>query len=907
MKSKLTVQITGIVITIVTLVSLLAGITAAPVSAATPGALSWTVLNTPGLAGKVLISSLIAPKTQPSHIAISPDGNTIFVYDNVNKNMYVSTDAGLSFGSAVTITGASGNAVAMAVSPQYATDKTTVLVEADSTGNTPANNHVWRTTDGGATWSDVSPSALQAHIGAGNTISSVDLAYTPSTLNIIIGVSGGVLSTIVAPDTAASNVLRFQTGSSNWTAFGKLNYNVYGVKFSPNTASDTEVMAVYVNGANTLITSSFSGNNFDTTGGASPCTIVVAASSGLTQAIIATASDYIGNTGANILVGTNGLGAADGVYYINGRKSNSAGSHTASVVTGAGNPIASLVIAGASATAAAYYGLSAQNTATVFRSTAFTSSTPGWTNANKLPTGTTSVTTRIVVSGTNIYALTIGAKDSALSRSVNHGTDFNQISLIDVDGNSSSTSLVNLETVDNNTMFLLMKDTAAPAATQGSLFKTVNGGTNWERILTGTSTMTLLSASPAYATDTTLCVADTSTSSVMKTTNGGASFTSVSTNVNPTCIKMITGGVFFYGGANGAFYKAGSAASATGLDGTVFSIATKDTAGTTIAVGNNAGTVYESTNGGTSFAKLGGSPSTNNLIVAYGPDGTRYAADSTNGLFRYNGTSSWPAAIQTGRATGLEIATDGTLYMSDGTTSATNAVWRALFPATTVPAFQSMGFAGSNYAIGEGLTDLAVVSGTDANTVYGLDSAATTTLLTGITGFGYSGGIIAFKDTLIGPVSLTSPPNSGTVANNTTTTLSWRAISGAATYGWTCTGTSETSTSGTSATPNVSAGSTNTWSVRVLTPLYSRPSDSWTFTSSANAVSSTTVTTTNTTSGATLTTGTPTESTATTISTSRTETTKKGIPASVLLTAIAVSAVLVVIIILLIVRTRRVP
>ena len=109
MKSKLSLKVLGVVITLATLASLLVGITAAPagVSAATnqmvftpyslPSNLNYFVGGvTPTFAAGATTSTTFTYTGSPNIDAVvaSADGNTIYAWDNGNKILYESTNGG---------------------------------------------------------------------------------------------------------------------------------------------------------------------------------------------------------------------------------------------------------------------------------------------------------------------------------------------------------------------------------------------------------------------------------------------------------------------------------------------------------------------------------------------------------------------------------------------------------------------------------------------------------------------------------------------------------------------------------------------------------------------------------------------------------------------------------------------
>ena len=319
-------------------------------------------------------------------------------------------------------------------------------------------------------------------------------------------------------------------------------------------------MAVFAKPGNTYLTSSVGGLAFDTTGSSPYPDVEIAGAAAISAAnascyILHTASDYIANTGAPILVGVNATVAGDdGIYLVSGRNSGSGGGSALSKSTSS-QMVDSLIVAGPLATATAYYGLAGQGTSNVYWSNTFNSSSVTWNGASKVPTGSGTVNTYVAAAGGFIYALDGGTGatlNCALSRSPDAGADFNQLSLIDV-GNVANMALVSMAVVDTNTMFVIMHN-GTGGYLNNSVFETVNGGTSWQRIWLGDTFLSLVSASPAYNTDATVVLADTNSMIIEKSTNGGTSFTAWGVVAKPSALLTTTGGVYYTGAAS-AFYK----------------------------------------------------------------------------------------------------------------------------------------------------------------------------------------------------------------------------------------------------------------------------------------------------------------------------------------------------------------
>jgi len=634
--------------------------------------------------------------------------------------------------------------------------------------------------------------------------------------------SGGGGTLAAATATIAGGVVTGFTGLVNGSGYtsaptvaiapsgflGLGNFNVVGVKFSPSHMTDAEIMCVYTSGANAYLSSKF--GTLDWNGFIAASTAMVDVP---TKAIIAVGSDYVGNTGSPILVGLSG-GATDNLFRVTGRAA-AGGTATTLSVNGVAIPtsIRQVDVSGPAATATILYSVS--TVAAVRRATGGIAT---FTAGTVLPQPSGTLNVWPVFGGTTAFAGTQGP-DSAVSRSLDSGATWAQVGLINVT-TIASMSLLKLTVVDANTMFLVMNNAAGGSAAR-SVFKTIDAGVSWVRILAG-ATLAEAVISPAYATDSTLIVIDGS-NIVQKSTNGGSSFTQLAMPAGAAKALMLDNNNFFVGGVVTAeLFKSGSWAGATGIVGTVYSIALnpKDTTKATMAVGTTAGTVYQSTNGGVSFTVVGVLPPGAALItVAYGPDGTLYAADSAAGAKYYSATLGW-VTITAGTISDLILSGDGTLYASSST--AATGVYRSLAPASTVPGVQTI--AGTVTII-----DMAALTAATANSIYIVDtSAAVGTYL-------YAGRVYGYSDTLIVAMKNKTPTNAALlpVANTTTATVAWDAFTGATTYEVTVDGVVST----TVAAPAISlaltgfvGGSTHTWSYRVTAPLNSRQSPTWSFT-----------------------------------------------------------------------------
>ena len=95
---------------------------------------------------------------------------------------------------------------------------------------------------------------------------------------------------------------------------------------------------------------------------------------------------------------------------------------------------------------------------------------------------------------------------------------------------------------------------------------------------------------------------------------------------------MINASNIFVGTAGGV-YKIGSFAigATSSANAISYAVSPRDKTLATFLVGQSDGTVWQTNNNGTTFTELGGSLAAGNAQVAYGPDGTIYAAVGNQG------------------------------------------------------------------------------------------------------------------------------------------------------------------------------------------------------------------------------------------------------------------------------------
>ena len=815
MKGKLSFKVLGILVALAMLASLIVGVTASPVSAAA-GTLAWGTYSTPSNANYLLggYSNFLAVPAVIGNpvinlVAATPTGSAIFGWDSADETLYSSTNSGASW-SEVSTSSVTGAPIAFVVSPKFATDNSMVIATAAG---------VWISTNGGGSFTNVSPTL------AGETITSLDLGYWFTTGNVLTAIAG-LANAGGAPGDAAygSNVIDYTYGAFGWKAVGAMPDSVYGVKISPAGLTDGEAMCAYyipttaaTNPGSLWISSDFGSLGWTTT--AYPDNAIVGAAangSAVTTALLvpptsvemATATDYVGNTGASVFIGINGT-AADGVYRVSGR-ANGGGSTVAEGLTG---NVTSLAVSGPIATATVFAGIGAG----ISYSSTATASTPSWSGSAGL--GTVGAAD-VAVAGSMVVAGTMG-QDGGILISSNLGASFQGIGALNT-GNAAvlNVGLVNFQAASATTWFVTMANTDG----EDYVFMTTNGGTSWMRIysemIVVPATTLMVSVSTAYATDSTVAISD-GTSLLHVSNNGGKSFSNVgsaATTVNS--IFVINASNIFVGTAGGT-YKVGSfAQGATNSTNAIsFALSPNDKTLATFMVGQSDGTVWQTTNNGSSFTELGGAPGAGAAMVAYGHDGTVYAAEGT-GVFSWStSASAWSnLGLTLNNVAGIAVGTNNVLYVTDSTGT---FVWRSVNPnqentaAGGAPTFNSMNFGTvSGTAIVDKLSSMAVISATAGDTVVVMDTTAPTTS-------GVAGCLEGFLDTMaVAPTGLVPANNAvvtfpGNPGNTPTTALSWKAVTGATGYQVIVNGGTPVTVTTNSYTASVTYGATYTWSVYV--------------------------------------------------------------------------------------------
>jgi len=840
-KIKLT-RIWGLALTVVLLVGLLVPAMATPVSASN---LAWTTINLPN--NKTNFQLLSA--TSANVYDIGADGKIMFAYSNAaaglpvntgdNGKLFKSTDGGNTWAttnlgggtpSLNGITNAANTAVTiLKISPQYATD-TTVMAAVQ----TPTGPQVWRSIDGGQTFGQVGG----LPIPAGMTITSMDVSpYYNGGQGILVGWSNGL---------GGGGGALFTTTTLSWVIFGtagaagQTGYipgDVVGVAFSPNHVSDAEYFAAVSNTATsianalyagkTVLEAKLGGNNWNND--VLPATLTGdVADTPAQPGLIATFAfpsdyDWSGNNRVFVGLGSPTPIAMSGmdVFRVNGTL---AGGGTVSRTydlntngTGAANAttVSSIAFKGPLATgtlAAATY-----TSMTINRSTNAINNSPDWFQSTNNPIGTSGPVVKFLPTSNTLYVGTAGTH-SALSTSSDYN-NFAAFSLVSV-RNIDWVRPKALGCIDANTWFMIIVDRvnplynsgtagAAQAGDFGMVFKTTNAGTNWQMVwthlTTGTEELNTFATSPTYATDQTIYIRQTDYR-IWKSSDGGASWVGYTApnNVNITTMVLVDANTYFIGSTAGV-YKVGNYTAAT-IDGrTVNSFLYIDASN--FFLGTKDGYVYQSTDNGSTWNKIGSDPSTEDPAgsvfvtrdAGYATNKTLYATNSHNGqVYRFVvGTSASFEKITNGSLTGTLLqlngaaatissvtrTADNSLYVNTNaintiryrnvnpTVSVSNQIWEPIGPSAA-----NNNNAITGWPIGAAQRDNAILNTSTpsqpSNTIIVI---AENLQGTNNTSNGYSSQLVTLTDTLISAPAISAQKANAQV--NPQSTFSWTPIS----------------------------------------------------------------------------------------------------------------------------------
>ncbi|HUV75176.1 MAG TPA: hypothetical protein VMW00_00825 [Dehalococcoidales bacterium] len=832
---------------VIFLLSLSLSIPASPATAS-PDEAKWSRVNIPAQ-GRAS-NWVLADGSDIQHLTMAIDGTIYACGKGLSFTLYKSTDGGYSW--------------------EYIGDVQDSIVDIATAPN-DANaiyyataSDVYRSTDGGKKFYQMAPNPGGA--GSNNiAITAIDVTQMDSAI-----VAVGTRDTDNS-EFGGIYILDEEQVIPSWQDTSPGNYDVYAVAFSPDYAADRQLVAVVTDETDTLVTTKFGGAGWGATiGDASldkdnsgiPTPVAVA-----NQAAITFPDDYDATSEAYIQFIAIDTGSDEGDVY----KIRAVAAPGSSVATdldigytyGLDNvDVTGLAITGSGTTASLMAG-SAASAQTYFSD----DGGKNWTRSRKEPTGGSQTYVLMApdfTSSDRAYTATSGS-DSAFSVSQDSGDVWNQVSLIDTEISTIVDLAPSPDYNHDNTLFMLT------LGGDYSLWRSLNGGTMWERVfastLTNVDSLELVKLSPQYGNSRqTVFIAGSSNSrpAIWKSTDNGQTFkrrltfdpdsgsqfpinTWAIANDTTLLIGSYDGSNgLVYSTADGGFsYSSGAAVGNQSLNSLVLSPNYEQDE--TILIGNTSGWVYWSSDNGTSFEPLPtdatSPPLAGFITIAFDPkfgsNNTVYAASSTadKGIYRFiiGKSTEWESIDSTlpsgSTLNQLLVSADGTLYAANFETDA--GMERCLDPTYSLgPVFET---------VTRGLADGATLSGLwlHDHRLWATNSANTK--------------LVTFTDSLTSPIVLTSPSNSttgaGTLVNYTISNinLDWEAVSGATSYQWqldydtdfsAVPSDFEGNTKASSVRlPTLEPATTYYWRVRVAEPVLSPWSAKWSFATSLDTES----------------------------------------------------------------------
>ncbi len=805
--------------------------------AASPDEVKWARVNIPseGKAG----NWVLAPGSDIQHLTISTDGTLYAHGKGLSDTLYQSSD-GYHWSS----TGKVSDTIV-----DIATDNDDAVYYATV-------SEVYESTEGGNRFSPLPGNPGGA--GSDNIeITAIDVATLESG-NII------AVATRDRDSSQFGGVYFLNEGKpfSSWEDTDIGSYDVYAAAFSPDFATDRQVVAVVTDETDSFVTTKIGTDAWGQTvsdarldkdnSGAS---VVVG-----TSATVVFPDDYDISTGCVQFVAVDTGDENGDVYMIDGVEAPDASVATdLSIGSGYGLSnvdVTGLAISGDAGTANLLAG--AAGSGEVYSSTDGGSS---WTESTKPPTGQTNTCVVMAPDFTGTgraYAATSGS-DSAVSFTEDGGITWNQTGLIDSDISDIIDLAPSPDSNQDDTLFMLTW------GGEHSLWRSLNGGESWERVyasaLADVDQIDRVALSPDYGNDSQVVFITGSSNGslvIWKSSDNGQEFTDRSVPFPIDAWAVADDKTLFlasYDGTNGLVYRTTN----SGLSYTTGTVAGSQPLSSialspdydedgTILVGNTDGWVYWSADNGASFEPVpvdaDSPPLTGVVTVAFDPkfshNDTIYAASNTpdEGIYRFitDKSTSWERIDSTlpegGMVSQLKIATDGTLYATNpqqvDTEKKEGGIERCLEPTYSLgPTFET---------VARGLDDGATLTGLWllGNRLWSIDTTNTR--------------LLSYIDSLTMPVTLTSPPNTapgiGTIASDVAgnVRLDWEGLAGAIRYRWQLNDDTDFSgipsglegdTEATSARlPSLELATRYYWRVRAIEPVLSPWSEKWSFTTS---------------------------------------------------------------------------
>ncbi len=194
---------------------------------ASPGKLTWSIVDTPSGVGKVVNGN-----SEINALAISSDSKSFYTIDIPNSQVYKSTDGGITWVDTLTNRFTAAGATLPAWDIAIAPDNPNIIAVV-----TDNRTRVYVSGDGGNSWSNTG-----AIPGLGVTLIA-DITISPP-YTLALGKTYDIAIGTRLPDGLVNgDVWVMQLGISPWQAQG-IGWDITAVRFSPNYVSDKTILVV---------------------------------------------------------------------------------------------------------------------------------------------------------------------------------------------------------------------------------------------------------------------------------------------------------------------------------------------------------------------------------------------------------------------------------------------------------------------------------------------------------------------------------------------------------------------------------------------------------------------------------------------------------------------------------------
>ncbi len=834
-----------------------------------------------------------ASGTDLGPMAIAADGQVMFatadITDSANvSSLLKSTDGGHTwtlqddFRDTATDNSDNTTIVAVKLSPDYTSDQTVFVA---------TNKLVYQSVDGGKNFSAMSQLWLP------NPIVDMDVALDSTGRTSVIV---GTITTSTSTYGGEVYVYSPATTGLSWKAQSIGAYDVLAVAFSPNFAGDEGIFAVTLK-ANALQTQASFGY---TQGGGGwglsigPGTFIDSdgdniTATGTVRARIAFPDDFdVDSIGSNIgfvgfISGTTPTAEKGDVYKVTFQSSSSSTEDMnvrglVSTLRTATN-IYSIDVAGDAEAATVLVGTNYWSTAVSnYYWTAYISNDSGetWSSATRMSptggaTGTGSPVTGVkaevllapdyAASGIAYCATqdsTGGVGTSALSRTIDKGVSWQQISLIDW-ANTTDNYTISSQTNYSNDNFLIMLVTGTTK--YASLFETYNAGGTYERIFSYANEGIVNNMTTVAKTGDYVFAFNYLGDKFWRSSDKGKTFPRIITAKSAMTIYAIVGGDSIWTGhSDGKVWYTANAGrpwvepDESEIDGSVSSISVS---GSNALVSTTAGKLFVSIDGGVNFKRVGVTNVSTGTLISFARD-TNYATNKTvfavvrtanGGVWKIEVNEDDPASTDWERidtpsttlnAGGdtvspyLALLANGVFYTVDTANVTTGDVkgglWRCTNPLNDPEGTDPPSFKRENAGLTNGAAwTYSTISGTSPYYIYYKSTQSSLVP--------YYNQLMALSDILNSAVTLSAPADKATGEGYVTSTvdlhreiiLTWETKTGATSYHYQVGNDAEfkslltgneanSSTSGTQVSlTNFVAGKTYYWRLRVNAPFES--------------------------------------------------------------------------------------